>query len=473
MKASTGLRRVETPGGNGSGGPFIYDKVVRERPQDPSGVMGRSMCARSVLVAAAVVIASAALAACTSEGASPAYPKGVQVVSASATALGPTSFYVPPDPLPPAPPGTLIRSQIVTGAGGIPAAATMWRILYHSQTISGLDIAVSGYVVVPPTPPPTGGYPILSWAHGTTGAATKCAPSLFDGLEGEGPYPVPDIDVYLKAGWLIAASDYQGLGVSAGVHPYLVGKSEGQGVLDAAIASRQLPHLRVGTTTLIYGHSQGGQAALFAGELAPTYAPTLHVIGVVAAAPATGLSDIVAVIGHTDAPDDLAYFTLIGWTWSQTYAGLLPSDIFTATGADLARRIVTDHCDNGIVTALTGRSSTSLFLSSASSNPVLAARALLNDPGQTRTAAPLLIVQGTGDNQVPAALTDLFVSHTACPVGDVVDYVHYPGASHDQITSRAVPLIVSWAAGRLKQEKAPDTCGGQPDYQVSATTGHP
>ena len=420
--------------------------------------------------AASVVAVSLAVAGC---GSAPILgghaPDGVQTVSASATAQGPTPFYTPPDPLAPAPPGTLIRSQVVQGAGGIPADATLWRILYHSRTITGADIAVSGYVAVPPTAAPPGGYPVLDWAHGTTGAATGCAPSLFNGLEGEGPYPVPDIGSYLKAGWLVAATDYQGLGVPGGIHPYLVGASEGYGVLDAAIAARRLPHLRVSTTALIYGHSQGGQAALFAGELAPSYAPSLHVIGVVAAAPATGLSTIVKTIGHIDAPDDLAYFTLIGWTWSETYPDLAASDIFTVSGALLAERTVTRLCDNGLVAALSGNASRNEFLPDASTNPSVVAHARLNDPGRVRTVPPMLIVQGTGDNQVPAVLTDLFVTGSACPLGDVVEYVHYPGAGHDQVTFEAVPRIIAWAAERLTgHQAAPTTCGRPGD----AVTNH-
>ncbi len=419
----------------------------------------------------AVLTATSLLVGCTSaSGSNPSRPQGVAVVPDSATAHGPTSFYEPPDPLLPAPPGTIIRDQIVTGVPGIPTEDTLWRILYHSQTIAGGDIAVSGYVVVPSSPAPRDGYPVLSWAHGTTGAATKCAPSLFNALEGEGPYLVPDITKYLKAGWLIAATDYQGLGVADGVHPYLVGESEGKGVLDAAKAARQLPHLRVSRTTLLYGHSQGGQAALFAGELAQSYAPSLHVIGVVAAAPATGLSTIVSVIGLINAPDDLAYFTLIGWTWSQTYPGLRATDIFTASGAIFARQIVTEHCDNGLVIALAARPSRTEFLADASTNPELVALARLNNPGQARTEAPMLIVQGTGDNQVPAALTDQFVSRMACPVGDHVDYVHYTGVTHDQIPFRSAPLILAWAMSRLNRLAAPDTCGGQRDFAIKPAT---
>ncbi|MGH9078655.1 MAG: lipase family protein [Acidimicrobiales bacterium] len=417
---------------------------------------------------AGLLLAAVTLAACTSSTASPAaHPPGVKVVPASATAHGPSSFYRPPDPLTPAPPGTLIRSEIVTGAEGIPSGATLWRILYHSESITGADIAVSGYVAVPESAPPLGGYPVMTWAHGTTGAAVKCAPSLFDGLEGEGPYLVPGIDAYLTAGWLIAATDYQGLGVAAGIHPYLVGASEGYGVLDAAKAARQLPGLHVSPTTLIYGHSQGGHAALFAGELAPSYAPSLHVIGVVAAAPATGLSTIVGVFGQLDDPDDMAYFMLVGWTWSEVYPDLPASDLFTAEGVAFAQRNVTEHCDNGLVAALTGVSPGSLFLPDANSNPAFQARGRLNNPGQVRTQAPMLVVQGTADNQVPEALTDAYVTQSACPIGDVIDYVHYPGAGHDQVTHEAVPRIVAWSEARLHGVKAPSTCGRSSDSITS------
>jgi hypothetical protein len=135
-----------------------------------------------------------------------------------------------------------------------------------------------------------------------------------------------------------------------------------------------------------------------------------------------------------------------------------------------ARQIVTEHCDNGLVTALSSRPSGTEFLTDAPNNPELVALAHLNNPGQTRTEAPMLIVQGTGDNQVPAALTDQFVSRMACPIGDHVDYVHYTGATHDQIPFRSAPLILSWAMSRLNRLEAPDTCGGQRDFAINPAT---
>ena len=56
------------------------------------------------------------------------------------------AFYVPPQPLAKAKPGTIIRSTPLAGA---PAERRAWRILYHSRAVDGRDIAVSGVVIAP------------------------------------------------------------------------------------------------------------------------------------------------------------------------------------------------------------------------------------------------------------------------------------------------------------------------------------
>ena len=82
-------------------------------------------------------------------------------------------FYAVPDPLPPGPPGSPIWAERVAA----PPGALAWRILYHSRTIHDEDIAVSGLVVAPDAAPPEGGFPVIAYAHGTTGLADPCAPS--------------------------------------------------------------------------------------------------------------------------------------------------------------------------------------------------------------------------------------------------------------------------------------------------------
>ena len=141
------------------------------------------------------------------------------------------SFYRPPSPLPSAPAGTVIRSQALPVDHALPAGTRAYRVLYHSTSASGGDLAESGVVVVPGGTPPVGGFPIVSWAHGTTGVASGCAPSV------TGTSTVPDLAALVRAGDIVAATDYRGLG-APGQHPYLVGTSEAEDVLDAARAAR-------------------------------------------------------------------------------------------------------------------------------------------------------------------------------------------------------------------------------------------
>lgn len=382
-----------------------------------------------------------------------------------------TAFYHPPQPLQPAPAGTLIRSERVNGVLGVPAGATVWRILFHSTTIYGADLAESGYVVVPGTSAPSTGYPIIAWAHGTTGFAATCAPSLFanDG-SGGGPYLLPGLDRYLRSGFLVAAADYQGQGVADGVHPYLLGSSEGRAVLDAARASRQLAGLRTANTVVIYGHSQGGHAALFAGEMAPSYAPDLHVVGVVAAAPATGLSVLMTVVGTSAGKPYMSFSIPAAYSWTQTYNDLPSSDVFTPAGEVFASTEVTKGCLGAVARAISSHHLTpgEVFPPESATNPVVVAHALANDPGQVRTPVPMLVVQGTADTTVPPPLTDMYVKGKACPIGDTVEYLHVKGATHGTVVFVAAPTILQWMTARLAGGTAPSTCG-QPGDVASLT----
>ena len=165
-------------------------------------------------------------------------------------------------------------------------------MLYRSTGYDGKPTAVSGTVVVPDGKPPPGGRKVIAYTHGTVGVASNCAPSLVKGLaqplfyEGGG--------ALLRAGYVIAASDYQGLG-TPGPHPYLVGASEAMNELDAVRAARNLTQAHASADFAVWGHSQGGHAALFTGQIAPSYAPELHLFGVAAGAPVPNLIDLFRV----------------------------------------------------------------------------------------------------------------------------------------------------------------------------------
>src|ERR1035437_5675782 len=242
--------------------------------------------------------------------------------SSSSDPLSLEAFYTSPDPLPAAAPGSIVRSEPIPHAVGLPAQATAYRVLYHSESTTGADIAVSGTVVIPARPPPVTGYPIVTWAHGTTGLADACAPSK------QGVNTIPYLSEFIDEGMIVAATDYQGLG-TLGIHPYLVGQSEGQAVLDAARAARNLAGSIASDSVIIFGHSQGGQAALFAGQISHLYAPDLFVVGVVAVAPVSNVSEFAPAVPGRNPDTFSGYVVMALYAWHIAYEDLPLSDVFT------------------------------------------------------------------------------------------------------------------------------------------------
>lgn len=348
-------------------------------------------------------------------------------------------FYAVPDPLPAGEPGTIVRSEPLPQG---PAGAVAWRVLYHSRDRGDADILVSGVVVAPTSPAPPGGRTIVSWAHPTTGAAQQCAPSLgadpFDLIEG--------LQDLLKAGYVVAASDYPGMG-AAGPDSYLIGESEGHSVLDAARAARSLPS-GAGDRLLLWGHSQGGQAALFAGQEAATYAPELVLGGVAVAAPATDLggllkSDIGDVSGVTIGSYAFAAFTSV----YRDVPGVSLDAILTPAGA-AATPGMAQLClfgQNGelhrIATPLIGHY---LARDPATTEP-WATLLRQNNPGAARLPVPLFVAQGETDALVKPELTWQFADHE-CGIGTRVTRLALPQTGHGEVALRALPTLLPWFA---------------------------
>ena len=251
-----------------------------------------------------------------------------------------------PSPLPAGDPGALIRWAPMPAPGGL----RTWRILYHSTALDGRDVAVSGVVFAPDRPAPPGGFPLLAMGHNTTGIAPVCAPSLdpFQPLPGatEAFYE-QQVAGFVDGGFVAVATDYQGLGAVDGIHPFLVGETAAYNVLDAARAARALPGLDLASETIIWGHSQGGHAAAWAGQLAPSYAPDLHISGVILGAPAAepGLILAAATSGEAaTAPTPLTgYIVTLVSAWSQVYPETAATPAFTPAALaklDLVTRAV-------------------------------------------------------------------------------------------------------------------------------------
>ncbi len=358
-----------------------------------------------------------------------------------------------PDPLRPAEPGTLIRWERLLGA---PDGSHAWRVLYHSTDVHGEDIGVSGVVVVPDGPPPEGGWPVVSWAHPTTGAAGRCAPSQW-----EDPFLlIAGLHELVGSGYAVVATDYSGMGAD-GPPSYLIGVTEGNNVVDVVRAARALPGSGVGTDLYLWGHSQGGQAALFAGQLAPSYAPELDLEAVAVAAPAADLSQLLA-----DHRDDVSGVTIGSYAFDalvSVYGNSDPSvrleDVLTPPGVAVVpqiepRCLLTDMKElHRIATPVVG----DFFAVDPGTTEPWSELLRQNTPGGSPLGVPLLVAQGDADELVLPSATSAFVERL-CSSGEQVTYRRYPGIDHGLIGERIVPYLLDWFAAVRSGESTDSTC---------------
>jgi pimeloyl-ACP methyl ester carboxylesterase len=337
-----------------------------------------------------------------------------------------------------APPGTIERSEPLLSA---PTGSKAWRVLYHSTDAGGDDILTSGVVVAPDGPVPVGGRTIVSWGHPTTGAAQRCAPSV-----GVDPFIlIEGLRDFLEAGYVVAAADYSGMG-AAGPDSYLIGETEGNNLLDAARAARNL-ETGASDRLVLWGHSQGGHAALFAGQTAATYAPDLKLSAVAVAAPATDLGALMnADIGDVSGVTISAYaFAAYASVYGPSTPDATLDDILTPAGAaavpSMAKLCLFGQNKqlHAIATPLIGG-----FLAAdpATTEPW---KTMLdeNTPGATVMPVPLFVAQGLSDTLVHPDLTTDFVAQEKA-LGATVVYDEIPDTGHGEVALRALPELLPW-----------------------------
>jgi pimeloyl-ACP methyl ester carboxylesterase len=350
------------------------------------------------------------------------------------------------------PPGTIIRSEPMPFA---PAGAQAYRVLYRSIGLSGEPIAVSGVIVVPPGPAPAGGRPIVAWAHPTTGVVPHCAPSLaifvFQQMAG--------LRQLIEQGAVVAATDYPGLG-TVGPHPYLVGDSEARAVIDSVRAARNIPGVDGKTDFAVWGHSQGGQASLYTGLIASSYAPELHLVGVAAAAPATSLVTLMGDDFKTSGGKNLTAMTLS--SWSRVFRAPIDKVVLPEAMPVVDR--LADECIESIFDILARRQTEKPLEQHFLAVPNIATvepwhtLAAHNTPGPLPSAIPLFLAQGTTDNIVAPDVTRGYMQRQ-CKAGGKVTMMWMPGVGHGFIARDSANAAVGWMMDRFAGLPAPTDCG--------------
>jgi acetyl esterase/lipase len=348
----------------------------------------------------------------------------------------------------PGKPGTIIRVWPLEGGG--PGDSEAFHFLYRSSGLKGEPIPVSGAIFIPSGPAPAGGRNIIAWAHPTSGVMPDCAPSLYPTVAGL----IWNLGDMLSQGHIVVATDYPGLGTE-GIHPYLIGESEGRAVLDSVRAARDFPNSGASNRFAVWGHSQGGHAAIYTGELAARYAPDLKLVGIAAAAPATDLIELFDDDVGTE--QDLIAMALLSWSRLLNVSpttivgpGLMPA--FDAT----ARGCLTSIAQYEALEKAAKPLEIKKFLDvDPTKTDPWKGLMVRNSPGQA--PPPVFIAQGTADTTVEPPVTKRF-AEALCAQGVRVTFVELPGVSHIFAARDSAPTAISWMNDRFRGAPAPSSC---------------
>lgn len=402
-----------------------------------------------------IVVCAVALVAACAPHTEPSPPPGdTAVVKTFTPPFDGSPLLAPPD-LTDDGPGSLVSVEPMKGSQELEDINAVYvRVVYRST--SGIDDSpteVSGVVAIPAGKPPKGGWPILSFGHGTTGVLNKCGPSMYGTLPGNSFM----MQAMLLNGFAVAMTDYQGLGVEGYYHPFLDSRTFGYNMIDAVRAARRVG-ADVSSQWLAFGHSLGGMAAWAAADMAGTYGQGLDLIGTLAMAPSADMSDLAdaAWNGTLTSDQQVALVFVLqslswiypdldldryrsGWTaehWDELL-DCLPPDL-----DDIMR--VRAKMTNADLKPATPQDRDRL-------REMLAQMAL----PQNRLTAPLMVVYGTEDTLVDLAGFERALSR-ACAQGDHIQIEKKIGQGHSDLDSA---FGLPWLRDRLDGVPVPNSCG--------------
>ncbi len=374
-------------------------------------------------------------------------PDGIR---ASITAQAPDAFYELPSGVSHQP-GALLRSEPLKDVL-LPAGMRGWRILY-ATTVDDDTPATAVATVFAPTDPPAGPRPVIAWEHATTGLLQKCMPSLLSAST----KGIPWCNRIIKAGWVVVATDYS-FAEKGGPHPYLIGEGEARAALDSIRAARQMPELILNNRIVTWGYSQGGHAALWAGIVAPRYAPELEILGVAAIAPAANIKKILAM----NVEADKRFGPYLALSYSRFYPDITFKQALRPEALDAARQIV-NLCDflpreeaqriEALAATFDGPAL------ATSSNKALQAR-LEQNAADGLITAPVVIAQGLSDTIVPPSATLAYVEER-CSAGQPLEYWTFARRDHFTIVQTGTPLeelLIEWTTARFSHEPKATGC---------------
>ncbi|WP_251369018.1 alpha/beta fold hydrolase [Polynucleobacter sp. JS-Mosq-20-D10] len=381
------------------------------------------------------------------------------------------------------------KEKIKTSVKG----AQAWRIAYISSDLNGQKTIVTGLVVAPIGVAPKEGRPIMSWAHGTTGAAQNCGPSqvlnpvvplneyFLVGGNSWTDYGIPAIEEFIQEGYVVVATDYQGQG-GGGKHQYALATTNAMDTIDAARAASSMKEAGAGKKTIIYGWSQGGGVAVAAASM-PDYfskkgtaADNLELIGSIALAP----DDIAvmlpgATVDQASAQQslngliqmftgnifDFSHMAMSMWGVQAANPNLKLTDLFTDNGATVLDEVISNKCMHAVADTLNFNFGTQYktFLKDQISNPLEWTKTMVRGSvNPVKPISPVVIYWGNKDVTNPPIMGKLY-QEQMCKLGGNVNRIQLPGdQSHFTTPGASKQFYLPWIKDRLAGKPASNNC---------------
>ncbi|GAC48397.1 lipase family protein [Gordonia aichiensis] len=314
----------------------------------------------------------------------------------------------------PATAGTVLSAEDITDRpdAKVAGAGKVVAVTYLSPQSDGTLVPVRATIMIPSAQAPAGGYRVLAYGHGTAGLGDDC--TVTDRMGHQGRYD-EWLGPWLKKGYVIAATEYAGIG-GPGVHAYLDGDVAGKNVIDSVRAARtvtpRFADAQVSRGFVSSGGSQGGHAALWAGHLAPSYAPELTNVGVAATSPPVDIADYFSAIRPgippVEVPDYVTYFSYVLAGLKVARPDVDVDSYLTPQG----RKVVKDAqtlCYPNQGRATKGMTVGQLVARPFNEGPLIPALRSVTSVPEKGYPAPILVQQGTLDPVAFAPLTQQWV----------------------------------------------------------------
>jgi hypothetical protein len=351
-----------------------------------------------------------------------------------------TKFYDTPDPLPPGKPGELIRSTEFEEYH-LPPGVSAIRLLYHSRSASGDDVATSGVVLFPEEEePPAGGWPVIAWAHGWSGVARECAPSLARNLQ-RGPF----LSMYVHLGYAVVSTDYSGLGTSFRSAFADAPSNAWDVIYSIPAARRAVPQL--GSRWIAMGTDEGGMAVAHVAELEyeihdPNYLGSIAISGL------ADLEDLYQVLSNLS--DELPMFLAYGI--KTVYPQFEVSDILTDKALPLYQKIGQTCSEKELVQKF---SAAGMLKPNWESNQFVQHYFRRNRLGLSPANAPLLVISSETDLATTKLVGRL------CKQRDRVQFEKYPEDDPGKVIGDSVRDQIAWIQARFANGPVRTNCSLQ------------